>query len=1436
MNVDAKEHMISTENDEKNEISLIPSSYNKIESSDPTNLFTYNKLNSQYSSISSNINDKNIISSKNITFPSNFFSMISFKWVYDLVKSIKKKNKLKFSYIGEVSEDYKSKIILNEIKPKWYGKYNDLMIKNIKEQNRTIYPLLMTLIFSNIGRIAFSLLIFLITSALDFIGVFIFEELLGRFKEKRNNKSRIIFLQNSSLAKLVIYMIFYKFFSLVLDRESIFISELLSFRTKAQLNLLIYDKLLKIPLYNTGKFNEGQIINLFQIDSESFGELVDYTTYIIMVPFKIIYSIYLLFVFFKLAFLPGCVILLILGIIFWVFGKKEEKLQNENMKATDERMNITSRTFEMIKIIKLYSWEKIFKKKINQKREIELNINKKKLNVQVVVNAVYWAVEPVLCMVCIVFYNIIYGQMEVDKILTAFYVIEGFVDPLFSLPEFFISLFEAIVSLNRIQDFLAIKEHDLGQIEYLNKANPNSIEISHVDFGVEKEIKNEENEEIDEKSDNEYNKLIPKELETINSSESDEDENENQNENDDKDKLIVSSELDNKLIKENDNNKKISSRKNNKMSIDNENENKVENKNVIKNKETNIERIILLKDVNVKISKGEHIGIIGEVGSGKTCLLNAFINNLQVFSKKPRGNIKLSGKISFVSQNPWILNTTVEENILFFSKKDIDKYNKVISICQLEPDLLTLPKGDQTEIGEKGLNLSGGQKARISIARAIYSDAEIYIFDDPLSALDAYVGMNLFKEVFNDYLKTKTFIISTHALQYLCFFDRIFYMNDGKIVWSGTYQEIINQDFYKEFVKSLERKKSGENLGKKEKEEEKENDEEENVDEEESSKNNIIAFERKKTNSENENKDKISFSTLLTLIKYSGGNKFVFKIVLSNIIWKISEVYSDYYLSLWNSKTNIDKSENNHKLFLYIIITLPSIISISFRQRYMAEAYINFNINMHDLLIDKLMGAPINLFHDITPSGHIISRLSKDLTSGSRVNNILSGTLRVFFQVFGAICVCFIFNAWTIPVIVFIIIIEVMFSLYSLQPIKEMSRMEGKYRTPLIGAFSESIYGLHIIRAFQYEKMFEEKFHKRMNDYYKISIFQSGISGWYGINLDMISFILLTFILISCSIFKEKYDSQSIGLLLSYSLNLIEYLFDIMGRFSRLSKVLVSVERCDNYTKILQEKYPNLLSDNKIKQYSTNIKNVTTFISSGKIKFYNFSVKYRQNTPLVLKNLTFEIKPKEKVGVVGRTGSGKSTLCLSLFRLLEANEGKIYIDDIDISNIGLEMLRKNLTIIPQEPTIIEGTLRENVDPSNNFSDEEIKNILLDVGLDDFMEDKDLNYIIENNGNNISIGEKQLICIARALIKKSKIILMDEATANIDYKTETFLQNSINQQLKDCTVITIAHRIKTIINYDKILVLNNGEIVEYDSPQNLLDKKGLFYQLYKESIV
>ena len=478
---------------EQNSITLIPSNYAKIESEDiTTDSSSYQQIN-QNSFFSSEKKDvKENSDTKKYDYPSDFFSMISFKWVYNTISLIKKHHKAKFSFLGNVSDKYKSEEILNEIKPIWYNKYSNINQKNLIEKNKSVSPLLFTLIKANTIRIITALFLFFSMCALDFFGVLLLEELLGRFKEKQNENSRLKYLQNMSLNNLIFFMIIYKLLTLILDRYAYFICELLSFRTKAQLNLLIYDKLLKIPIFNTGKFTEGQIINLFQLDSEAFGDLIIYSTYVIMVPIRVVYSIYLLFSFFKLSFIPGIIILIIFGIIFAIYGRKEEKLQHENMKATDERMNITSKAFDMIKIIKLYSWEKLFKEKINKKREKELSITKQKLNAHIVIMALDWATDDILSMVCVIFYNIIYGRMEVDKIITGFFVIGEFVEPLFTLPDFVVYLLETIVSMRRIQDFLFIKEYDQRQIEYItNKDNMYSIEINHVDFGVEKTIEKE---------------------------------------------------------------------------------------------------------------------------------------------------------------------------------------------------------------------------------------------------------------------------------------------------------------------------------------------------------------------------------------------------------------------------------------------------------------------------------------------------------------------------------------------------------------------------------------------------------------------------------------------------------------------------------------------------------------------------------------------------------------------------------------------------------------------------------------------------------------------------------------------------------------------------------------------------------------------------------
>ena len=1306
--------------------------------------------------------------STKIVYPANLYSSLSFNWLYDVIKNRTEDNPVKLSSLDEISPSVQSKHFFDEIMINWYEKYS----KKVKAKS-TGYPLFMTLLSTNTRRIIISLILFFIRFISEFFFVLSFKDVITRFNH--NKKRHKTILSSFSLLQLIIFMLINKCIGLISSRQIVFYVENLGKFSTVQLNCLIYDKLLKLASYNKGTFTEGQIINLIQTDSEKFGFFIAASPEVIILPFKLIYSVYILFSFFHESFVIGFILLIIMIYLFFVFGSKEKKYQRQMMKAADLRMNLTTQIFNIIKTIKLYVWENVFLQKIQEKRSVELGFMKNKLRMQIWSNFTYWIADVVLYSVSIVFYNLIHHQMDTTKIITGIYIVNDLVIPMFNLPHFIRFYFETIISLVRIETFLSYKENDDKQIKYLPEDSEYAVIIENADFGVENKI--------DEK-DFQINK---KEEENI--------------------KLKVNNT-------ENSQNSKINITED---TIIHSKKNKIKSDEVI---------VTLLKDINFKIKKGEHIGIIGEVGSGKTCLLNSIINNLAILNKKnSEGNIQLSGKVSFVSQNSWILNDTIEQNILFFKPMDREKYNKIISICQLEPDLLIFPQGDQTEIGEKGVNLSGGQKARMAIARAVYNDSDIYVFDDPLSALDAYVGMNLFNQVFNDYLKDKTIIISTHALQYVSYFDRIFYIHQGQIKFNGEPKELENQQFYKEFKTAQENKKNESNQQEKD-EKEKEKKEKEKKEEQ------II----KKGEINQKDGEKITFQLFMSFIMYSGGMIFLVQLAVTNIIWQVSQIYREYYLAMWSSLNKITQEENNRKIAYFVMMTIPGIVAVYYRQVYMVKGYVKYNIKMHDTLVQKLINAPINLFHDIIPRGNILNRLSKELDNSNVLSLAVSGTLRVIFQLIGSIIVCTLFNIWSFPLIVILIIIELALTKFCFHATQDIHKLVSNYRAPILGVFDETLSGLPIIRAFHYEDNFTNKFYKKMNDYLKVSIYQKGILAWYGVHLDIISFVLLSFILIFAYFAKESYSPQSIGLLLTYSIKMIFFMFDSFKRFSFLTELLISLERCNSYTKVIQEKYPKTEEDKNI-QIFTSKKNekVKSFISQGKINFVNFSVRYRPDTPLILKNINLEIRPGEKIGVVGRTGSGKSTMLLCLFRILEAYNGKILIDDIDISKIGLEILRESLTIIPQEPILLEGNIRDNIDPSKTFNDNEILKLLKEVGLSEFMADKSLDYKIEENGHNISVGEKQLICIARAMLKKTKILLMDEATANIDYRTEAALKKNIHEDMEESTVLTIAHRIKTIINYDKILVLKEGEIEEFDTPENLIQKKGLFYQLYKESM-
>ena len=1277
----------------------------------------------------------------------NFISNLFFIWIIPVLQKSHYKT-IKIKDLGKVPSSTSSKTFFNEIMPYWKD--------NIEKKKN--YPLLRSILSSNCFGIISILILATIKNILSMITVFLFRQILLEFRKKEGEKP--IFPLKIS----IILMLSSKFISIFINRKVSYFIDTQGAKTTIQVNSLMYDKVLKLTYYDKeDTFSEGQIINLIEVDAEKFSYFLSAFPHSIFLPFSIFFYLYMLFQYFGLCFLFSISALLLVMYASSVLQKRKLVYRKELMFLKDERMKVTTEVFNMLKILKVYSWEEEFEKRVLKKREKELKKYGDIEKIALYINTIYWSSSTIISVISIIVYNCIYETMNVSNILTAMYIFNSMSDPLYNLPGFLTGIFDTSVSMKRIEKFLLTRSSDSSQIFHLSEESGKAIKIDSCDFGIK---------------NNSYN------------------ENLQENEND----------------------------------------------------------IILLKNISLNIDRGELIGVFGEVGSGKTLLLNAILNNMDILNKYTKGNIKIYGRISYINQNPWILNDTIKNNILFFNEYDEERYKEILKICELEQDIKVISGGDYAEIGEKGVNLSGGQKARIAIARALYANADIYLFDDPLSAVDAYVGLKLFKNVIQKFLKGKTRILVTHALQYINRMDRVILMKDQKIELFEPVNALKNSISFKEFctnsiyLKAKRKnsddspliqvtKKDIQNIDKLKLNDDIDFDElaniipitgNEKIDYSNDKENIALKINNRNkitriTKDDASPKLKIGkFKMWVKYFLYIGGVSFLIIIVLCNVLWKICEVGSDYILMGWTSKDSLSKNENHKFLFVYTIVSLLGTFFVFLRGYLSYISVVKYNEKMHNELLHRLIRAPINLFHDTVPRGQILNKLSRDLHKSTKVSWTTNGTFRIVFQLLGCIFVCINYNWYILFIFPPLLFVDFEIMKFYLKGAGDLNKISSTSLPPVISVFSETIPGIATIKAYNYEDKFKDKCNSKLNNYYNSEKFESGAENWFGLILDLISFILLFVILIFADIFRNKITAQAIGLMLSYSIKLIDYLFSLMIRLIKLQKHITSVERCFAYTKIVQEAEMEKPIDKELKNFPKN----------GKIEFINYSTKYRPNTVIVLNNLNFIINPYEKIGVVGRTGSGKSTLTLALFRIIEPFKGKILIDDVDISQIGLKLLRQSITVIPQDPVLIEGNLKENVDPLENYTKIEIENVLNSIGLDYLKLDDE----IEENGKNLSIGEKQLICIARAILRKSKIIVMDEATSSIDYKTETVIQNVINTIMVKSTVITIAHRIKTVINYDRIMVLNKGDIVEFDSPNNLLkNKNGLFYELYQQSM-
>ena len=851
---------------------------------------------------------------------------------------------------------------------------------------------------------------------------------------------------------------------------------------------------------------------------------------------------------------------------------------------------------------------------------------------------------------------------------------------------------------------------------------------------------------------------------------------------------------------------------------------------------------ILLHDLDLEIKRGELVVVLGETGSGKTCLTNAILNYLDFIprsSKKKETYNIVNGTISYASQNPWILNGTVRDNIIFYNELDMQRYYKVLEKCQLLSDLNQLPGGELTEISSNGQNISGGQKARISLARAIYKNADIYVLDDPISSVDPINSEQIFKNVLVDYLKNKTRILIKHEMKNIELFDKIIYLKKGKIMFCGSYQELIKSNIYQFLLNeysnenNLEANSSQKDLG--------------NKLGRDSSNNLLLGHEKERIIKGRLIKDEeltwgsINKNLYIKFVLIMGGFSFFSIIIFISAMIQACSLGSNIWLMKWSSSGN---DNNLYSFLVYAEIDLFSLFFLFLKEFLFSVAMLRMNKNLHNKMLSKIIHAPINLFHDIVPIGQIVNRLTFDLDKCKAISKLLNMVLRSFFMLITSIVVCFHYSSFSLLSALVMIVFGIFITNYYISAGRNLNRLDGISRAPIVTCFSETFSGAKIIKSFKREENLKNRLFTFLNNYYYVTAYKFGSGNWYSLFLELSSYFYIFFIILFSTFFYDSFSSQAIALMIKYSVSFSEQMLNTFNNVSEMEKSMVSFERCNQYTKIIQEEMPE---DKRQKTYKE--KTLFNWPLKGKIQIINYSCKYRPETEIVLKKLNVEINGGEKIGVVGKSGSGKSTLALALFRVIEAYQGKILIDDVNIADLTLNKLRKNMCIIPQDPTLFEGTVRDNVDPLKEYSNQEIFNILEELEFFEFIELRNkiylnnnpkiyfkqcLNYKIKENGENISLGKKQLLCFARAVLKKSKIIIMDEATATLDQKTQNIILKALDKYFKNCTVLSIAHRIESVMNFDRIMVFDQGELKEFDKPNQLIkNKNSLFFKLYYE---
>ncbi|CAL1711021.1 unnamed protein product [Somion occarium] len=1064
--------------------------------------------------------------------------------------------------------------------------------------------------------------------------------------------------------------------------------------------------------------------------------------------------------------------------------------RKKGVKITDSRVRLTTEVLQGIRLIKFYAWESFYTNQIGSLRAKELKTIRKMAFARSLILSCMIALPVFASVLSFITYGLSGHELNIATIFTSLQFFNIIRAPLAFFPVVIASASDAVVALGRISKFLMAEE--IAEPYTIEPNSKFAVDVD-ADFRWETAYKAASGGPKFARGKAAAAKTTQKNVQAKNAE------------------------------------KPQSSGKRSWFSKRKNNENVLPTTSIEESKQEEIEekdedKPFALHGLKLQIPKGSFVAIVGRVGSGKSSLLQALIGEM----RRTRGEAHFSSSVAYVPQTSWIMNATLRENILFGRDDDEERLQEIIRACCLEHDLEMLPHGEDTEIGEKGINLSGGQKARVSLARAAYSDADIVLMDDSLSAVDAYVGKQILENcLLNGPLADKTRVMATHALHVLDKTDYIYVMDNGAIVEQGTFQDLMDDNgmfarLMDEYG-SLEKEKAGSEDVKERKGkalsgalEPKDAKKAQAA---------LMQQEERMTGS-------VAGMVYVKYFRYAGGVLLLPWLLLLLTAYQGSMVANNLFLGFWTSESIHGFSQGDYMatygglgagvaVFSFLLSFSISVVTLS------------AGLSMFKTALLSVLRSPISFF-DTTPMGRIMSRLSKDqdtldseiaMTAFQLLSNVSSviGTIALVFYTFPYLGILFA------PLGIF----YTMAAVYYRRTSVETKRLDSLMRSALYASYSETLTGLSTVRGYGEQSRFIHKAEEGLDMENRAYYMTISIQRWLSVRLDLLGNLLILGIALFSAGFRKTVSPSKIGVVLSYTLSITQFFSELVSSYAQNEQNFNAVERVLYYTDLPSEGDATTPNDPP-----------PLWPDQGAVEFKDVELTYRDGLPLVLRGVTFSVKPGEKVGIVGRTGAGKSSLLQALFRIVNVQGGTVIIDGHNIRDVGLDTLRSRLALVPQDSTLFMGTLRENLDPQGTRTDAELISALKRAWLlprdgspvDPIVEAKfSLDASVSDEGSNYSAGEKQLLALCRALVKNSKIIVLDEATSNVDVETDAKLQRTIQSEFASSTLLCIAHRLNTIVYYDRIIVMDAGKVVEHDTPLNLFDKEdSIFRSLCNEA--